>query len=77
MICKLDILARMSISEDAPVWLKSSRSAQGADCVEVAGMTGRCAVRDSKNPAGSQLTLTRDAWTTLLNAIKTGTHDLP
>ncbi|MBB4773911.1 hypothetical protein F4557_002329 [Actinomadura catellatispora] len=39
-------------------------------------MTGYCAVRDSKNPVGPVLALTRDEWATLLNTIKTGAHDL-
>ncbi|MGH3387662.1 MAG: DUF397 domain-containing protein [Actinomadura sp.] len=34
-------------------WRKNSRSTgQGGDCVEVAGLRGRIAVRDSKNPTG-------------------------
>ncbi|TDC53172.1 DUF397 domain-containing protein [Actinomadura sp. KC345] len=67
----------MSTSEDHPVWHKSSRSAQGADCVEVAGVTGYCAVRDSKDPEGPVLAFTRRDWSTLLDAIRTGAHDLP
>jgi hypothetical protein len=38
-------------------WRKSSRSsAQGGDCVELAGLAGLIAVRDSKNPTGPVLT---------------------
>ncbi|TDC67403.1 DUF397 domain-containing protein [Actinomadura sp. GC306] len=62
---------------NATVWRSSSYSRPaGTDCVEVAGLAGHCAVRDSKNPAGPVLTLTRDGWATLLNTIKTGEHDL-
>lgn len=39
-------------------------------------MAGHYAVRDSKNPTGPVLTLTRNEWGAFLNAIKTGTHDL-
>ncbi|WP_106397565.1 DUF397 domain-containing protein [Actinocorallia populi] len=36
----------------APQWRKSSHSGhQGGECVEVAEISGRIAVRDSKNPA--------------------------
>ncbi|TDC67402.1 DUF397 domain-containing protein [Actinomadura sp. GC306] len=67
----------MSTETDTPIWRKSSRSAQGADCVEVATFLGTHAVRDSKNPRGAVLTFTPSDWTNLLNAIKAGTHDLP
>ncbi|XRQ13295.1 DUF397 domain-containing protein [Actinomadura welshii] len=65
-------------TRQAAIWRTSSHSQPaGTDCVEVGGMAGRCAVRDSKNPEGPVLTLTRNEWGALLNAIKTGTHDLP
>ncbi|GAA0586319.1 DUF397 domain-containing protein [Actinomadura livida] len=64
-------------TRQAAIWRTSSYSQPaGTDCVEVAGMTGYCAVRDSKNPVGPVLALTRDEWATLLNTIKTGAHDL-
>jgi hypothetical protein len=38
-------------------WQKSSHStAQGGDCVEVAELSGKIAIRDSKNPARAVLT---------------------
>ncbi|WP_347813221.1 DUF397 domain-containing protein [Actinomadura sp. GC306] len=62
---------------EVATWRTSSHSqGGGTECVEVAGMAGRCAVRDSKDPAGPVLALTRDEWGSLLNAIKTGVHDL-
>ncbi|MWA00160.1 DUF397 domain-containing protein [Actinomadura sp. LD22] len=67
----------MKAREDLFVWHKSSYSAQGADCVEVAGSASACAVRDSKDPNGPVLALTPHAWSTLVHAIKTGAHDLP
>jgi hypothetical protein len=58
-------------------WLKSSRSgSQASDCVEVA-MLGRGVVtRDSKDPEGPVLYLTRDAWTALLDRVRSGALDL-
>lgn len=49
-----------------PRWKKSSRSAQEAECIELAN-TG--AVRDSKNPAGPVLRLPLSG---LLAAVKAG-----
>ncbi|MFF9456186.1 DUF397 domain-containing protein [Streptomyces flaveolus] len=45
-------------------WFKSSYSdsSNSNECVEVATMLGAVHVRDSKNVAGPQLSLTRQAW---------------
>ncbi|GAB3668863.1 hypothetical protein GCM10027589_35680 [Actinocorallia lasiicapitis] len=52
-------------------WRKSSYSAQGgADCVEVAGSSGRVLVRDSKNPAVGMLALRRTAFAALAEAVR-------
>ncbi|OLT25112.1 hypothetical protein BJF79_13075 [Actinomadura sp. CNU-125] len=59
-----------------PNWRKSHHSAQGADCIEVADIAGRCAVRDSKDPKGPTLALTPSTWAALLSQIKSGGHDL-
>lgn len=50
-------------------WRKSSHSGDtGGECVEIAALpTGAIAVRDSKNPNGPHLTLTRHSFRTLLN----------
>ncbi len=45
--------------------------------MEVAQFSDELAIRDSKNPTGPVLALTAAEWSALLNAIKTGTHDLP
>jgi hypothetical protein len=43
-------------------WRKSSRSGEnGGECVELAGATGVVAVRDSKDPDGPVLLLSRAA----------------
>ncbi|MBN0046565.1 DUF397 domain-containing protein [Streptomyces actuosus] len=57
-----------SAGADAGVdWIKSSYStADGPDCVEVATAPGTVLVRDSKNPHGPRLALTRTAWATFL-----------
>ncbi len=53
-------------------WRKSSRSNSGRQCVEM--RSDRCAVRDSKNPAGTVLTVPNLA--TLVSEIKRGQFDL-
>ena len=54
-------------------WRKSSRSTGGQDCVEVAQTQASCLVRDSKNPEGGRLTVSRQAWTAFTCGIKYGT----
>ncbi|MGW3915699.1 DUF397 domain-containing protein [Streptomyces sp. NPDC005070] len=47
----------------APEWIRSSYSTdEGPDCVEVAARPDGILVRDSKNPDGPRLGLTRGAW---------------
>lgn len=51
------------MSGTALQWFKSSYSGdEGGDCVEVATQPAAVRVRDSKNPAGPQLTVGPDAW---------------
>jgi hypothetical protein len=55
-------------------WRKSRRSGgNGGACVEVAGLPGTVAVRDSKDPHGPKLAFSRDAWRTFARRIKTDT----
>ncbi|WP_037906051.1 DUF397 domain-containing protein [Actinacidiphila yeochonensis] len=60
----------------SPVWVKSSYSnGQGAECVEwapeYARATGDVLVRDSKDPYGPSLTLTREQWVGLVEFART------
>lgn len=59
-------------------WHKSSHSSgQGGDCVELAGLPGAVAVRDSKNPDGPKPTFAASEWAMFTTAIKANGHDLP
>lgn len=50
-------------------WRKSSRSTStGGNCVELAGVAGAVAVRDSKDPDGPVLLLTRAALRTAVQS---------
>ncbi|MBC6459028.1 DUF397 domain-containing protein [Actinomadura sp. HBU206391] len=58
-------------------WRKSSRSAQGGDeCVEIAGLAGTVAVRDSKNPKGPVLAFDVASFRRFVEAARAGDHDL-
>lgn len=55
-------------------WRKASRSAgNGGECVEVAGLPGTVAVRDSKDPHGPKLAFSRNAWRAFAARVKTDT----
>jgi hypothetical protein len=60
------------IANQSPVWRKSSYSANGANCVEVANLPGVIAVRDSKDVTGPELTFTGQAWSAFVAGIKRG-----
>lgn len=58
--------------EVAAVWRKSSHSLPNGNRVEVAPVTGRVAVRNSKNPDGPKLAFTPAGWRSFAEVIKTG-----
>lgn len=67
----------MSPSHDvAPAWRKSDRSATQGECVEIAAIAEKVAVRDSKNPSGSMLTFATEEWRTFARHVKAGQFDL-
>ncbi|MFI0825467.1 DUF397 domain-containing protein [Streptomyces roseolus] len=62
------------MTTESPRWFKSSYSADGGQCVEVAHNLvpthGVVPVRDSKVPAGPSLTLSAPAFTAFLASVK-------
>ncbi|QKZ20032.1 DUF397 domain-containing protein [Streptomyces chartreusis] len=55
------------------LWRKSSYSGNtGGECVEVAELTPRIAVRDSKNPGVGTVTLTPEAYTAFVAFVAEG-----
>lgn len=59
------------------VWRKSTYSgALDNDCVEIAPISGRVRIRDSKRP-GVVVTLSSLAWTGLLVVAKADKHSAP
>ena len=56
----------------APSWRKSSYSGNGGgDCVEVArNLPGVVAVRDSKNPDGPVLIVSKDEWARFITHLR-------
>ncbi|TDB94885.1 DUF397 domain-containing protein [Actinomadura sp. 7K534] len=66
-----------SADPSSVVWRKASKStATGNECVELAAIADVIAVRDSKRPAGRDVTMTRPAFTLLVNEIRRGDYDL-
>lgn len=51
-------------------WKKSSYSGNSGNCVEVAYLGQAVAIRDSKEPSGPVLMVSRDAWRRLLLNLK-------
>ncbi|GAA4682635.1 DUF397 domain-containing protein [Streptomyces youssoufiensis] len=62
------------MTTDNPRWIKSSYSANGGQCVEVAtnlaAAHGTVPVRDSKDPHGPTLTFDTTAWHAFVAGVK-------
>ncbi|NUQ99637.1 MAG: DUF397 domain-containing protein [Streptomyces sp.] len=53
------------------VWIKSSYSQGGSECLEVAdGHPTVVPVRDSKNPLGPKLVFRAEAWTAFVEGVR-------
>ena len=58
-------------------WRKSTRSAGGGNaCVEVAGLPGHVAIRDSKNPEGPAHVVRTMKFRDLVSRVRRGDLDL-
>ncbi|HZN20814.1 MAG TPA: DUF397 domain-containing protein [Micromonosporaceae bacterium] len=53
-------------------WRKSSRSGAEGDCVEVAVVGDRVAVRDSRAPLGPVLVVSRAEWARFMVEVRSG-----
>ncbi|MFF5567853.1 DUF397 domain-containing protein [Streptomyces sp. NPDC012623] len=64
------------MTNEIPLWLKSSYSNNGGDCVEWAPahatVTGIVPVRDSKDPRGPVLTVPTRVFASFVTGIKSG-----
>lgn len=56
-------------------WRKSSYSGDWGNCVEVAGVPGGAAVRDSKAPEAARVRVSDSGWRSFLSQVKSGRYD--
>jgi Domain of unknown function (DUF397) len=60
-------------SLDGAIWRKSRYSGTQGNCVEVAtNLPAIVAVRDSKNPSGAALIVSRSAWAAFVVGLRNG-----
>ncbi len=57
-------------------WRKSSYTVRD-ECVEITEVGGSAAIRDSKNPRGTQLRVSTGSWRSFLAHVKAGEYDRP
>jgi hypothetical protein len=62
----------MIMMKHRPSWRKSSHSNSNSNCVEVGQRGTQIAVRDSKDPGGPKLPVTREAWRAFTARVKDG-----
>jgi hypothetical protein len=55
-------------------WRKSTRSALGNECLEIADIGSAVGIRDSKNTA-NRLVVSTEAWRAFVNAVRHGDFD--
>ena len=59
------------------IWRKSTYSGgNGGNCVEVANIPRTIAIRDSKNPEGSTLTVSSEDWRAFTDSVKARRYNL-
>jgi hypothetical protein len=52
------------------MWRTSTRTTNGADCVQVGALSNIIAIRDSKNPGGAMLVFSRDEFARFADRLK-------
>ncbi|WP_330228514.1 DUF397 domain-containing protein [Nocardia sp. NBC_00508] len=68
----------MNVDLSTAKWFKSTRSAGGSECVEIAFLDGgMVGVRDSKNPTGPALVFTPTEWDAFATGVAEGEFDRP
>ncbi|MDG4814792.1 DUF397 domain-containing protein [Micromonospora sp. WMMD956] len=58
------------INQASATWRKSTRSNGSGDCVEVAELSGKVGLRDSKDAGGPVLIFEQVPWAAFIEAVK-------